>query len=86
MPPRGLLLYVLIGVALIFLPLALTFQLAGMWPFAVFYGLDWVASVPLTAALCTACFVTRNSFIVFALCLVFHEIDAATIAAIAGVL
>ena len=78
--------YVLRGVALIFLPWALTFQLAGMWPFAVFYGLDWVATVPPTAALCTSCFGTKNSSIVFALCLVFHQIGAASIAAIAGVL
>lgn len=57
-----------------------------MWPFAVLYGLDWVATVPPTAALCTACFGPRRSAIAFAWCLFFHQVGAATIAAVAGIL
>ena len=78
--------YAFRGVALILLPWALARGLAGMWPFAVLYGLDWVATVPPTAALCSLCFGPKRSAIVFAWCLFFHQIGAASIAAIAGIL
>lgn len=78
--------YAFRGAALILLPWALQYSLAGMWPFAVLYGLDWVATVPPTAALCTACFGSRRSAIVFAWCLFFHQVGAAAIAAVAGIL
>ena len=78
--------YAFRGVALVLLPWALRLGLAGMWPFAVLYGLDWVATVPPTAALCSACFGARRSAIAFAWCLCCHQIGAAAIAAVAGVL
>jgi hypothetical protein len=78
--------YAFRGAALVFLPWALSYQLAGMWPFAVVYGLDWIATVPPTAKLCSTCFGPRRSAMAFAWCLFFHQLGAAAIAAVAGVL
>lgn len=78
--------YAFRGAALVLLPWALELQLAGLWPFAVVYGLDWIATVPPTAALCSACFGPQRSAVAFAWCLFAHQVGAAAIAAVAGVL
>ena len=44
--------YGLRGLSLLFLPLALTGPAPWLGAFAVFYGLDWIATVPPTVRLC----------------------------------
>jgi predicted MFS family arabinose efflux permease len=72
------------GAALVLLPLALSAGQAALWPFAVVYGLDWVATVPPTAALCTHCFGKERSNVAFAWCFCAHQIGAAAASAGAG--
>lgn len=88
--PRLLLFiyYGLRGVALAFLPTALSLgdlehMQAGLWPYAVVYGLDWIATVPPTKKLCDAAFPGRGA-IIFGWCLAAHQIGAAVAAAAAG--
>jgi predicted MFS family arabinose efflux permease len=76
--------YGLRGVALLLLPSALRLSLAGMWPWAVLYGLDWIATVPPTARLCSDCFGKERSAVVFAWLLAAHQVGAAAAAAGAG--
>ena len=55
-----------------------------MLTFVIFYGLDWVATVPPTMALCREHFGTRAS-VVFGWVFASHQVGAAIIASIAGV-
>jgi predicted MFS family arabinose efflux permease len=77
--------YALRGVSLLFLPVLLG---SGVHPpmlfFIVFYGLDWVATVPPTLALCREYF-GADSAIVFGWVLASHQIGAALIAFLGGV-
>ncbi|CAM01379.1 MFS transporter [Saccharopolyspora erythraea] len=57
---------------------------AQMVLFVVFYGLDWIATVPPTMALCREHFGERAS-VVFGWVFASHQIGAAAIASIAGV-
>ena len=77
--------YGLRGGALVFLPTALRLpsQDAGMWPFAVVYGLDWIATVPPTKRLCDQLFPGRGSLF-FGWTLVLHQVGAAIVAAVGG--
>ena len=77
--------YLLRGAALCLLPLALRAGYAGLYPFAVIYGLDWVSTVPPTAALCTLCFGKERSAVAFAWALCAHQVGAAAASAGAGV-
>ena len=72
------------GVGLLVLPwlLADTVQ-ASMLIFIVVYGLDWVATVPPTVALCRQAF-GANGIIVFGWVFASHQIGAAIAAATAG--
>lgn len=83
---RGLLCcyYFFRGAALIFLPWALRLGPAALWPYAVVYGLDWVATVPPTAQLCVECFGKERSNVAFAWVLFFHQVGAAAASAGAG--
>ena len=72
------------GAALLLLPLALAAGQAALWPFAVVYGLDWVATVPPTAALCTQCFGKERSNVAFAWLFCAHQLGAAAASAGAG--
>jgi sugar phosphate permease len=77
--------YALRGLSLLFLP-----QLFGhalkppILAFVIFYGLDWVATVPPTVALCRRHF-GPDAPIVFGWVLAAHQIGAAVVAALAGV-
>ncbi|MGC3002347.1 MFS transporter [Streptomyces sp. G35A] len=77
--------YALRGVSLLFLPLLLapTVHLP-MVLFIVFYGLDWVATVPPTLALCREHY-GDDSPIVFGWVLASHQVGAALVAFIGGV-
>jgi MFS family permease len=85
--PRKLLFvyYALRGISLIALPF-LSFDLVSLSIFAVFYGLDWLATVPPTARLATEHFGEREGPIVFGWIAFGHQIGAATAAFGAGVL
>ncbi|MCF6525944.1 MFS transporter [Streptomyces sp. JJ36] len=84
--PRRLLAvyYALRGISLLFLPLlfAETVQ-PPMLFFIVFYGLDWVATVPPTIALCREHF-GENGAVVFGWVLASHQAGAALVAFLAG--
>lgn len=56
----------------------------GMWIFIVFYGLDWVATVPPTVALCRQHFGIERSGIVFGWVFASHMVGAGIGASIAG--
>jgi sugar phosphate permease len=84
--PRLLLFwyYALRGISLLFLHTVLGAPNAGLLLFIVFYGLDWVATVPPTVALCTDCFGRQQAGVVFAWVFAFHQLGAASAAYGAG--
>lgn len=86
--PRVLLVayYAFRGVGLLLLPWLLADQVhPSMVLFVVIYGLDWVATVPPTAALCRRIFGERGT-IVFGWVFASHQIGAAIAALGAGVI
>ncbi|MCX4699946.1 MFS transporter [Streptomyces sp. NBC_01352] len=85
--PRRLLAvyYALRGISLLFLPMLLAPSVhPPMLFFIVFYGLDWVATVPPTVALCREHF-GDDSAIVFGWVLAAHQVGAALVAFLGGV-
>jgi sugar phosphate permease len=54
--------------------------------FAVFYGLDWIATVPPTVRLATRAFGTERGPIMFGWIAAFHQLGAALAAFVAGAL
>ncbi|HEV7624908.1 MAG TPA: MFS transporter, partial [Streptomyces sp.] len=85
--PRRLLAvyYALRGLSLLFLPLLFAESVQPtMLFFIVFYGLDWVATVPPTIALCREHF-GENGAIVFGWVLASHQIGASIVAFLSGV-
>lgn len=83
--PRRLLFvyYGLRGVSLIILPYT-NFSFYSLSIFAVFYGLDWIATVPPTLRLATDAFGEREAPIVFGWIVAGHQIGAATAAWMGG--
>ncbi len=83
--PRGLLFvyYGLRGISLIALPF-LNFGVTSLTIFAVFYGLDWIATVPPTVRLANHEFGERDAPIVFGWIVVGHQAGAAVAAFGAG--
>jgi predicted MFS family arabinose efflux permease len=75
--------YGLRGVSLIFLPQALTAG-SGLLVFAVFYGLDWIATVPPTVRLATEAFGKDEGPIVFGWIVAAHQVGAGAAALGAG--
>ncbi len=75
--------YGLRGLALISLPFG-SFTVYGLSPFAVFYGLDWVATVPPTVKLTTERFGPERANVVFGWIFAGHQLGAATAAWGAG--
>jgi predicted MFS family arabinose efflux permease len=76
--------YGLRGLSLIYLAFS-DYSFYGLSIFAVFYGLDWVATVPPTVRLANDAFGRDEGPIVFAWILVAHQLGAATAAFGAGV-
>ncbi|QDY77358.1 MFS transporter [Streptomyces qinzhouensis] len=77
--------YALRGVSLMFLPMLLAPSVQPpMIFFIVFYGLDWVATVPPTIALCRE-YYGDDSAIVFGWVLASHQVGAAVVAFAGGV-
>jgi len=83
--PRRLLAvyYGLRGLSLLALPF-IDFGPASLTGFAVFYGLDWIATVPPTVKLANQSFGERDAPIVFGWVLVAHQMGAAVAAFGAG--
>ena len=78
--------YGLRGLSLIMLPLAYEAGVWGLGAFIVFYGLDWVATVPPTIRLTADHFGRQRVGTVFAWVFAAHQLGAAAIAWIAGAL
>lgn len=76
--------YFLRGISLLFLPSALLGPAAGLGLFAVFYGLDWIATVPPTVKLTADVFGRENAGIVFGWIVAAHQLGAAFAAFAAG--
>jgi sugar phosphate permease len=76
--------YGLRGLSLIFLPRALIEQ-EGLSVFTVFYGLDWIATVPPTVKLSTIAFGPRDAPIVFGWVVASHQLGAAIASESAGI-
>jgi len=77
--------YSLRGLSLIYLPFS-DFSVVSLSAFAVFYGLDWLATVPPTVRLASEAFGERDGPIVFGWIAAGHQLGAATAAIGAGVI
>jgi sugar phosphate permease len=69
---------------LLFLPLAFGESVLGLPLFAVFYGLDWIATVPPTVRLATQAFGRERGPIVFGWIASAHQLGAGATALAAG--
>jgi predicted MFS family arabinose efflux permease len=78
--------YGLRGLALLWLPQAFDAHLFGLPVFAVFYGLDWIATVPPTVRLTTEAVGVRDAPIAFGWIVASHQIGAGVGALGAGVI
>lgn len=83
--PRKLLFvyYGLRGLALMYLPYS-DFSFYSLSIFAIFFGLDWIATVPPTLRLTTEAFGERDAPIVFGWIVAGHQVGAASAAWMAG--
>ena len=77
--------YGLRGLSLLYLPYS-NFSIESLGVFAVFYGLDWIATVPPTVRLTTERFGTKLSPLIYGWIGAGHQLGAATAAFGAGVL
>jgi sugar phosphate permease len=77
--------YGLRGLALMYLPFAFSTSVFGLPLFAVFYGLDWIASVPPTVRLLSRVVGTEKTGIMVAWITVIHQVGGALAAYLAGV-
>jgi predicted MFS family arabinose efflux permease len=75
--------YGLRGLSLIYLPFS-DFSFWSLSIFAVFYGLDWIATVPPTLRLATQAFGSAKAPIVFGWIAAGHQLGAASAAFMAG--
>ena len=84
--PRWLLAwyYALRGVSLLMLPHALAGSQMGLSIFAIWYGLDWIATVPPTVKLATNAFGPKDAPVIFGWVFVGHQLGAAASALAAG--
>ena len=78
--------YGLRGISLLFLPFAFDYSFWGLSVFAVFYGLDWIATVPPTVRLTAQTFGEDNVPVYFGWIAATHQLGAATAAWAAGAL
>jgi MFS family permease len=75
--------YGLRGLSLIYLPYS-GFGLYGLSAFAVFFGLDWIATVPPTLRLATEAFGDARVPVIFGWIVAGHQLGAASAAFLAG--
>ncbi|HEX3467894.1 MAG TPA: MFS transporter [Candidatus Elarobacter sp.] len=76
--------YGLRGLSLLFLPMAFGFGFLGLPIFAMFYGLDWIATVPPTVKLATAAFGRERAPLFFGWIAAGHQLGAGLTAFVAG--
>ena len=76
--------YTLRGVSLLFLPFTLETGAGAIVTFAVFYGLDWVATVPPTVRLTSQAFGRENTGVVYGWIGASHQLGASMAAFGAG--
>lgn len=86
--PRWLLFwyYGLRGLSLMYLPSAFGLASIGLPVFAVFYGLDWIATVPPTLKLTTNRFGRARAPMMFGWMFTGHQLGASAIAMLAGLI
>lgn len=77
--------YGLRGLSLLFLPSAFGVAAVGLPIFAVFYGLDWIATVPPTLKLATNVFGRERAALMFGWISAGHQLGAGAAAYVAGV-
>jgi sugar phosphate permease len=84
--PRHLLFsyYTLRGISLLFLPFTLQEGAGGLAWFAVFYGLDWIATVPPTVRLTNEAFGRENTGVIYGWISASHQLGASLAAFGAG--
>lgn len=84
--PRILLMgyYGFRGLSLLVLHQAFDAASLGLWTFIIFYGLDWVATVPPTVALCNELFGPTRAPVVYGWVFAGHQVGAAIAAVGAG--
>ncbi|MBD0378805.1 MFS transporter [Paenibacillus sedimenti] len=78
--------YGLRGLSLLFLPYALDTSPTALLIFSIFYGLDWIATVPPTVKLASKEFGKEKAGMVFGWVVVAHQLGASTAAYGAGVM
>lgn len=78
--------YGLRGLSLMYLPFALDLSFYGLSLFAIFYGLDWIATVPPTLKLSEKAFGRENAAVMFGWIQAAHQVGAAVAAWGAGYL
>jgi sugar phosphate permease len=78
--------YGLRGLSLLALPLVLGAPSVGLILFIVFYGLDWVATVPPTIAISSQTFGRSAGPIVFGWVFAAHQVGSAAVASVAGII
>jgi MFS family permease len=78
--------YSLRGLSLLFLPYVFDFSFFGLTFFAVFYGLDWIATVPPTVRLAANSFGAAHAGMMFGWITAMHQVGSAMAAAGAGLL
>jgi len=76
--------YALRGLSLLFLPYSLAHSDSALSFFAIFYGLDWVATVPPTVHLATNTFGKENAGVVYGWIFTAHQVGASVAALGAG--
>ena len=76
--------YGLRGASLMWLPFALSGPEWGLTAFAIFYGLDWIATVPPTVRLTAEAFGRNNVGVMFGWIFASHQVGAALAATFAG--
>lgn len=78
--------YGLRGLSLMYLPFALDMPVSGLSLFAVFYGLDWIATGPPTMRLMTGAVGLERTGIMIAWVTAIHQVGGALAAYLGGVL
>jgi predicted MFS family arabinose efflux permease len=78
--------YGLRGLSLFFLPYSFDFKFHGLSLFAIFYGLDWIATVPPTLKLAGKAFGEANAALMFGWIVAVHQVGAALAAWVAGLI
>jgi sugar phosphate permease len=78
--------YTLRGLSLVYLPLALQHGASNLGMFAVFYGLDWIATVPPTVRLTSEAFGRENTGVIYGWIGASHQLGASLAALGAGVI